>query len=1216
MKFDFIPIDYDYFDFEGRNYIKIIGRNEKGKRICIIDNCDVYFWAVLDERVKEKALNKLIEEIEKIKLDIKGRQTRVERVELHKKNFLGKEVKALKIFATNYKDLHDIADKLGMKEIDKRRGYDLGFITHYIIEKKLIPLNWYEIEGNVLTKSDFGGVSEIDVDFCIKLEKHKQIGDKKFSPKVLAFDIEADEFRIGEGEIVMVSLVSENFKKVISWKTSHSKSNYVEHVKNEAELLEKFTQYVKEISPDFLVGYFSDGFDLPYLKMRAEKNKIKLALGIDGSQPRFFRGAIPTGKIDGIVHIDLMRFIQTAYSQYMQSETMSLNEVSKEFLGDTKKDFKFKHSSKIEGEEWENYFEYNLHDSTLTYNLFQKFWPDLLEFTRIMQEPIFSVSRNGMSNNVEDYIIHNLDKFNEIPEKRPVHEEISTRMRREKYEGAFVFEPTPGLYEDICIFDFTSFWPSIIVTFNLSRSTFLEKKEKNALEVDIQKGKLYFSKKSGFFPLMLKEIIEKRKQYKEELKKKPDSVKKARSNAFKLLANASYGYQGFFGARYYCPEASAAATAISRDFIKNTIEKINKKGYKTIYSDSVSGKTKVIIKKEDEIKEENIENLFEKINSKNELNKEYNFKKDIDVLTIDEHGKSVFKPINYVMRHKCNKKMFRVYFTNNWYIDITEDHSLIGYQAVNFNQSKKNKENSLNRLIEIKPSEIKEKANSIIALKNIPYKTIKNRDYPKEFYEFMGYFIGDGSFMKNKSQSKDYYLRLSCGSDKEEVFERIIKPLRNLGYIKNYWWSNIRKGDLTINGLKLVRIISKELRNSQGKKIIPNWLFEEKEENIASFLRGLFSADGCVIMRNNAPIIKYTSIDEEYINEIRKLLYREGISHSVFRENSINKYKSKNKIYSSGSYSFNIIVKNKEEFVKKIGFLLERKNNKASIKTNGIKKKNIKNYEFDLQSVKKVEEIDTPNYVYDLEIKGNHRFFANYVLVHNTDSIAFLMNNKSQEEAKKFLKEINEQLPGIMELELEDFYKRGIWVTKRTGTFGAKKKYALIDKEGKTKIRGFETVRRDWCNLAREVQNKVIQKVLREGNEKESLEYVKEVIKKIKDRTINKNELIIRTQLKKILSEYKAISPHVTAAKKMKEKNMPIDAGMLIEYYIAETEPADTKKKLVRDKVKLPDEKGDYDIDYYLKHQILPAVENIFQVFNVDINELMEKKKQKKLSDF
>ncbi|MDO8528601.1 MAG: DNA-directed DNA polymerase [Nanoarchaeota archaeon] len=819
MKTEFIPIDYDYFDFDGRNYIKIIGRDRKSKRICIIDSCPVYLWAILKDKTSENEIKRLIEKIEKIKIISKGRETRVEKVEVHDKKFLGEDVRALKIFATNYKDLHDIADKLVMPEIEKRRGYDLGFITHYIIEKNLVPLQWYEISGDVLGKNDFNGISETDINFCIKLQTHKKLEASEFTPKVLAYDIECDELKIGEGEILMISLVSENFKKVITWKKCDNKElDFVECVKDEKELLEKFVEYVRKISPDFLVGYFSDGFDLPYLKARAEKNKVRLSLGLDDSQPRFFRGAILTGKISGIVHIDLMRFIQSAYSQYMQSETLSLNEVSKEFLGDEKKEFKFKHSSEIKKEEWTNYFEYNLHDSVLTYNLFQKFWQDILEFTRIMQEPVFSVSRNGMSNNVEDYIIHNLNRFDEIPEKKP-HEEIGARRQREKYVGAFVFEPTPGLYEDICIFDFTSFWPSIIVTFNLSRSTLLEKKGKDSLEVDLKEKKLYFSKKPEFFPEMLKEIIEKRKQYKQELKHKPDAVKKARSNAFKLLANASYGYQGFFGARYYCPEASASATAISRDFIKNTIERIDKKGYKTIYSD--------------------------------------------------------------------------------------------------------------------------------------------------------------------------------------------------------------------------------------------------------------------------------------------------------------------------------------------------------------------------------------------------------------TDSIAFLMNNKSQEETKKFLKEINESLPGVMELELEDFFKRGIWVTKRTGEFGAKKKYALVNHEGKVKIRGFETVRRDWCTLAREVQNKIIRKILEDGNEKESLEYVKEIIKQINQRKISREKLIIRTQLKKPISEYKAISPHVIAAKRMKEREIPIDMGSLVSYYISEPEETGKKKsKLVRERVKLPDEEGDYDIDYYLKHQILPAVENIFQVFGIDINDLMDKKKQKKLSDF
>ena len=239
MKLSFIPIDYSYFDFEGRNYAKIIGRDENGKRVCIIDSCPIYLWAILKDKLVKQKIDSLIKEIEKISLDTKGRETKVEKVELHDKKFLGKKVKTLKIFATNYKDLHDIADKLGMPEIEKRRGYDLGFITHYIIEKKLKPLSWYEIEGKMLNNSnEFGGIdSVLEVDFVIKVQKIKEIETKKFRPKVLAYDIETDAFKIGEGEILMISLVSDEFKKVLTYKSPkeiETNLEYVEYVKDEA----------------------------------------------------------------------------------------------------------------------------------------------------------------------------------------------------------------------------------------------------------------------------------------------------------------------------------------------------------------------------------------------------------------------------------------------------------------------------------------------------------------------------------------------------------------------------------------------------------------------------------------------------------------------------------------------------------------------------------------------------------------------------------------------------------------------------------------------------------------------------------------------------------------------------------------------------------------------------------------------------------------------
>ena len=132
------------------------------------------------------------------------------------------------------------------------------------------------------------------------------------------------------------------------------------------------------------------------------------------------------------------------------------------------------------------------------------------------------------------------------------------------------------------------------------------------------------------------------------------------------------------------------------------------------------------------------------------------------------------------------------------------------------------------------------------------------------------------------------------------------------------------------------------------------------------------------------------------------------------------------------------------------------------------------------------------------------------VIYADTDSVAFTIKGKTKKQIFEFLKKLNSELPGVMELELEGFFKRGLWVTKRSGGLGAKKKYALIDEDDNIKIRGFETVRRDWCKLTREIQDKVIRQILKDGNEKKALGYVKELIKKIKQREISKEELIIR----------------------------------------------------------------------------------------------------------
>jgi len=67
-------------------------------------------------------------------------------------------------------------------------------------------------------------------------------------------------------------------------------------------------------------------------------------------------------------------------------------------------------------------------------------------------------------------------------------------------------------------------------------------------------------------------------------------------------------------------------------------------------------------------------------------------------------------------------------------------------------------------------------------------------------------------------------------------------------------------------------------------------------------------------------------------------------------------------------------------------------------------------------------------------------------------------------------------------------------------------------------------------------------------------------------------------------------------------------------YSLFKTLETAEKKKLIREKVKLVDEAGEYNIEYYLERQILPAVENILQVFGINIEELINKKNQDCLS--
>ena len=220
------------------------------------------------------------------------------------------------------------------------------------------------------------------------------------------------------------------------------------------------------------------------------------------------------------------------------------------------------------------------------------------------------------------------------------------------------------------------------------------------------------------------------------------------------------------------------------------------------------------------------------------------------------------------------------------------------------------------------------------------------------------------------------------------------------------------------------------------------------------------------------------------------------------------------------------------------------------------------------------------------------------VIYGDTDSL-FVITKTGDIESKTrhFLKKVNSALPGAMELELEGFFKRGIFVSK--------KRYALIDKEGKIKIKGLEFVRKDWSPLAKETQKKVLEALLKDGSVEKAFEIVRDVIKRLKEGKVTKEELAVYTELTRPLEKYEVTAPHIAVAKYLKKKGEEIKTGTSIGYIIVKN-----GGKKISERARPVDEVDfkNYDKDYYINHQIIPAVSRVMEALGYKVDDLLGKK--------
>ncbi len=552
----FNPVEIAYKTIDGKAVIELYGRAD-GKQVCVqVADFEPYFWALDEGEISDE---------------------KITRVEENRKSFLGKEVNAKKVFVRHPSDVPMVREKFKSLEAD------IPFTRRFLIDRRITPLLSYEAEGEVV-KSDYK--AEV-----IAASAIRYLSDDLPKLKILSVDIETHtqlgkEILPENDPVIMIAVYGEGLRKVMTWKHFDTKLDYVEVVGSEVELIERFGQIVEDYKPDAITGYFSDGFDMPYLKTRADKYKARLNIGLDKSQIRMKKGQTPVAEITGIAHIDIFKFIKRMFRTTFTS--FRLNDMARELLNDSKGDVDLDElfsEWNSQNPDLERFAEYNMKDAELTYRLCVKLMPNLTELTKLIGLTPSELSRMSFSQLVEWYLIKEAPDFNElVPNKPGFSEERSRRI--ESYEGGFVYEPTPGLYKDVAVFDFMSLYPTIISSHNISPDTIEYGKD----SVDgVLKGLSFAKERKGFISTVIENVINRRQRVKELARKtSEDKTLDARQLALKTIANSIYGYYGFFGARWYNIDCAKAITAYGRHHIQDVIGKAKDEGLKVIYSDTDS----------------------------------------------------------------------------------------------------------------------------------------------------------------------------------------------------------------------------------------------------------------------------------------------------------------------------------------------------------------------------------------------------------------------------------------------------------------------------------------------------------------------------------------------------------------------------------------------------------------------------------------------------
>lgn len=250
--------------------------------------------------------------------------------------------------------------------------------------------------------------------------------------------------------------------------TIDSQGREVIPVSRETDLLDVFIRSMEEIQPDIFVGYNSDYFDIPYLYYRIKntmgERTVNRLSPINIIEERHWDEEMPI-KIAGVTSLDYMR-LHKKYS-FKDEPSYKLDSLGEKYVGQKKIEY---HGSldRLFTEDKEKFIEYNFVDVLILKKLDEKFkyidlTKNLAHKGKVMYEEVYQSSR------IHDGAISSwLISEGIIPPNKDLNP-----ITKKNYAGGYLFCPKTGIYKYMFDEDLTSLYPSIIMSLNIGKETYV-----------------------------------------------------------------------------------------------------------------------------------------------------------------------------------------------------------------------------------------------------------------------------------------------------------------------------------------------------------------------------------------------------------------------------------------------------------------------------------------------------------------------------------------------------------------------------------------------------------------------------------------------------------------------------------------------------------------------------------------------------------------------